>query len=282
MLIDFFDPRVYSGDDVERILGFTPIGQIFDNREVAMQVFDECTLRMAAAVDQAARTTGVRTVVLTSVHPGAGATSIVDNLGSTLAKLGRKTLAIDAAGAKPPVAYLTVSLAKSSQSERGLLRTKPDFEMESSHVVTESLTPKLAPITSFMDQAFKDVINEYDIVLIDATPLTLSAETEYLARFADVTMLVSEAGRTTKPQLVRCARLLERLQVNGIAAIVNKVSLDRLGKAVREDVRLFEDRVNKENLLWKPTWVGTPAADELDIDRLEQPATAARETSTYA
>ena len=120
VLIDFFDPRIYSGVDIERILGFTPIGIIFDNREVAMQVFDESSLRMAAGIDQAARTAGVRTIVVTSVHPGAGTTSIVENLGSTLAKLGRKTLAIDASGAKPPVAYVTVSLTRSAASERGL------------------------------------------------------------------------------------------------------------------------------------------------------------------
>ena len=276
VLIDFFDPRIYSGVDIERILGFTPIGIIFDNREVALQVFDESSLRMAAGIDQAARTAGVRTIVVTSVHPGAGTTSIVENLGSTLAKLGRKTLAIDASGAKPPVAYVTVSLARSAAGERGLHRT-PDIELQSAHVITEPFTPKLTPLTSFMDQAFREVTNEYDIVLIDATPIMISAETEYLARFADVTILVSEAGRTTKPQLVRCARLLERLQVQGIAAIINKVSLHRTDKAAQEDVRLFEARVNKENLAWKPNWIGTPDPNE-SLDH-EQPAIARQHSS---
>lgn len=282
VLIDFMDPRVYSGTDIERILGFTPIGVIFDNREVAMQVFDEGILRMAAGVDQAVRHAGVQTVVLTGVHPGAGTTAIVANLGSTLAKLGRKTLAIDASGAKPPVAYITVSLAKSAHSERGTQRMRSEIDVQNPPVVTESLTPKLPPMTGFMDQAFKEVTNEYDIVLIDATPITISAETEYLSRLADVTILVSEAGRTTKPQLVRCARLLERLQVNGIAAVINKVSLERAGKEVQEDVGLFEARVSKENLAWKPAWIGVPAENEADRDHREQPATAARETSTYA
>ncbi len=281
VLIDFLDPRIYSGTDIERILGFTPIGLIFDNREVAMQVFDECTLRMAAGVDQAARTARVRTIVLTSVHPGAGTTSIVENLGSTLAKLGRKTLAIDASGVKAPVAYVTVSLALSMQNERGLQRPRPDVDLHSASVIAESLTPKLTPLTGFMDQAFKDVTNEYDIVLIDASPITISAETEYLARFADVTILVSEAGRTTKAQLVRCARLLERLQVDGMAAVINKVSLDRVGPAIREDVTLFEARVNKENLAWKPAWIGASTANEASFAHREQ-ASAAQETSTYA
>jgi polysaccharide biosynthesis transport protein len=281
VLIDFLDPRIYTGTDIERILGFTPIGLIFDNRKVAMQVFDECAFRMAAAVDQAARTAQVRTVVLTSVHPGAGTSSIVENLGSTLAKLGRRTLAIDASGVKHPVAYVTVNVARSSQSDRAFHRTKSDLELHSPHVITESLTPKLTPLTSFMDQAFKDITSEYDIVLIDTTPITISAETEYLARFADVTILISEAGRTTKAQLQRCARLLERLQVEGMAAVINKVPLDRADKATREDVRLFEARANKENLAWKPTWIGPPDSDEESLDHRDGPAVA-RETSSYA
>jgi len=277
--IDFFDPRIYSGVDIERILGFTPIGLIFDSQQVAMQVFDECSLRLAAGIDQAARNAGVRTIVVTSVHPGAGTSSIVENLGSTLAKLGRKTLAIDATGAKPPVAYLTVSLTRSVAPERDYYR-KPDAKLHAGNVVTESLTPTLTPITSFMDQAFKDVTSEYDIVLIDASPIMISAETEFLARLVDVTILVSEAGRTTQPQLVRCARLLERLQVQGMAAILNKVSLSRTDKATQEDVRLFEARMNKENLAWKPTWIGAPSPDE-SLNPQEQPGMA-REHSTVA
>ncbi len=92
VVIDLLDPRIYSPADVEQALGFSPIGSIFDDRDVTLQAYDECSLRLAAGIDQAARNAGVRTVVLTGIHSGAGTTTIVENLGSTLAKLGRKTL----------------------------------------------------------------------------------------------------------------------------------------------------------------------------------------------
>jgi succinoglycan biosynthesis transport protein ExoP len=60
-------------------------------------------------------------------------------------------------------------------------------------------------------ESFQNMSSEYDIVLIDAAPILLSAETEYLARMADVTVLVIEAGKTKKAWLTRAARLLERL-----------------------------------------------------------------------
>jgi succinoglycan biosynthesis transport protein ExoP len=110
VLIDVLDPRVHSGNDIEEILGFSPIGMLFNEKDVTMQVLDECALRLAAGIDQAARTASVHTIVLTSVNAGAGTTSIVESLGSTLAKLGRKTLTIDASGATPPVAYITLNI----------------------------------------------------------------------------------------------------------------------------------------------------------------------------
>jgi len=96
--------------------------------------------------------------------------------------------------------------------------------------------------------------SEYDIVLIDAAPILLSAETEYLARMADVTVLISEAGKTKKAWLTRAARLLERMGVAGAAAVVNKVHPARAEEALKQDLREFELRSDRVNLQewWKP------------------------------
>ena len=155
------------------------------------------------------------------------------------------------------------------------------MDLQPAAVVAQPFTPTLTPLTSFMDQAFQDLTSEYDLVLIDATPLMISAETEYLARFADVTVLVAESGRTKKVELRRATRLLERLNVRGIAAIVNKVGLLRADRAVKKDLQDFEARVNKMNLRWRPIQdepVTAPAAP--GFEDLEQPA--AKENPTYA
>ena len=44
VLIDVLDPRVHSGNDIEEILGFSPIGMLFNDKDVTMQVLDECAL----------------------------------------------------------------------------------------------------------------------------------------------------------------------------------------------------------------------------------------------
>jgi Mrp family chromosome partitioning ATPase/capsular polysaccharide biosynthesis protein len=255
---DLLDPHLYTGDDVEAVMGFSPVGVLLDDREVTQLVYDECTLRLAAGIDHAAHAAGVRTFVVTGVASGAGTTTIVGHLGSTLAKLGRKTLTIDASGNTNPVAYATVNLSDATRRSDFAGEDAPitgtGTELQST-VVTQALNSKITPLaTSFMAKAFQELTNEYDIVLIDAAPLLTSAETEYLARFADVTILVGESARTKKAELKRAARLLERLNVGGVAVIINKVGLLRAEKTLKQDLTEFEARINKMNLRWQPKY----------------------------
>jgi polysaccharide biosynthesis transport protein len=280
VLIDLFDHRIHSAADIEHTLGMPPIGMLFDDQDVTMQVFDECTLRLAAGIDQAARTSGVRTIVLTSVNAGAGTTSIVENLGSTLAKLGRKTLTIDASGMTSPVAYINLNLDQTAhRGVGGFPAVRPDVDIQSTAIIAQPFSHKITPLTNFMDQAFKDLTTDYDVVLIDATPILISAETEYLARFADVTILIAEAENTTRTQLTRATRLLEKLQIPGMAVIVNKMTFRRANRATREDLGAFEARMEKANLRWN-AWNRPPAPAARD--NREEAKTTPEENSTFA
>ncbi len=257
IILDLLDPHIYTGSDVEAVLGFAPIGMLFDDREVPQLVFDECALRLAAGVDHAARLAGARTFVITAVNSGAGTTSIIESLGSMLAKLGRKTLVIDPSGNSEPVAFVTFG----TELQRRPINIKepgipavPSTDMQIAKSNIGSLPVKVAPNKGLVFDSFNSMSAEYDIILIDAAPLLISAETEYLARMSDVTVLVSEAGKTKKAWLTRAARLLERLGVAGAAAVVNKVHPARAEEALKHDMREFELRSDRVNLQewWKP------------------------------
>ena len=258
VLFDLLDPHLYTGGDVEAVMGFSPVGVLLDDREVTQLVYDECALRLAAGIDHAAHAAGVRTFVITGIGSGAGTTTIAGHLGSTLAKLGRKTLTIDASGNTNPVAYATVSLTDTGRRADSHAEMRTELQ---STVVPQPLNSKILPLaSSFMAKAFQELTNEYDIVLIDAAPLLTSAETEYLARFADVTILVGESAKTKKAELKRSARLLERLNVGGVAVIINKVGLLRAEKTLKQDLAEFEARVNKMNLRWQPKYQRSEAS----------------------
>lgn len=257
---DLLDPHVHNGSDVEGVLGFTPLGVLLDDRDITQRVFDECTLRLAAGIDHAVRAGGARTFVVTSVGAGGGTTSIVESMGSTLARLGHKTLTIDASGHSEPVAYVTLgvndSTAESSLGSGFLggdgAQAAPSMKLQQTTPFSRMTPAKAPPIYNFVAKTFQNLTNEYDVVLIDAAPLLISAETEYLSRSADVTILVAEAGKTSKRKLTRAARLLERLDVSGVAAVVNKVRLARAEEDLQHDLRESEARLSEMNLRWRP------------------------------
>jgi L-lactate utilization protein LutC len=287
VVLDFLDPHIYTASDVEGVLGFAPIGMLFDDREVTQIVFDECALRLAAGVDHAARLAGARTFVITGVNTGAGTTSIIENLGSMLAKLGRKTIVIDPAGNNEPVAFVTfgTDLQKRPVQFHEGAGSNPGSSTELQRVRPggQSLPARIDPVHGFVFESFQKLTADYDIVLIDAAPILLSAETEYLARMADVTVLVSEAGKTKKAWLTRAARLLERLGVAGAAAIVNKVHPARAEDALKHDLREFELRSDRVNLQdwWKPgSKAGRASAPPSPFSQSKTPAD--EEDAVYA
>ena len=254
VVLDLLDPHIYTATDVEAILGFAPLGMLFDDREVTQVVFDECALRLAAGVDHAARTAGARTFVITAVNSGAGTTSITENLGSMLAKLGRRTLLIDPSGNSEPVAFITLGTEMLKQPVHF---PEPGGTPKSTDLLRTRQAPlpaRISPMNGLVFERFQHLSADYDIVLIDAAPILISAESEYLARMADVTVLVSEAGKTKKAWLTRSARLLERLGISGAAAVVNKVHPSRVEEAMKHDLREFELRSDRVSLQewWKP------------------------------
>jgi hypothetical protein len=85
----------------------------------------------------------------------------------------------------------------------------------------------------------------FDVVLIDANPLPISAITEYLARVADATVIVVKSSITTKQELDRAARLLERLEVAGVAVILNKMSQERADRALKREFRNYEQSLRQ-------------------------------------
>jgi cellulose biosynthesis protein BcsQ len=187
-------------------------------------------------------------------------------------------LTIDASWATPPVAYITLNIDQSAHHGLGgVPAVRSDADVWSTAVLAQPFSAKVTPLTNFMDQAFKDLTTDYDVVLIDTTPILISAETEYLARFADVTILIAEAGATTKAQLIRASRLLEKLQIPGVAAILNKVAFRRASRATREDLSAFEARMDKTNVKWNPGWSKGPTS--AGYDNREQ---TVKENSTYA
>jgi hypothetical protein len=86
-------------------------------------------------------------------------------------------------------------------------------------------------------QMLKAAEQDCDVVLISAPPLLLSSDTELLATEADVTLMIVDAGKSTRKDLERAGRLLERLNGGGVGAILTNVRVERAGRSLRSELR---------------------------------------------
>jgi uncharacterized protein involved in exopolysaccharide biosynthesis len=243
--VDLLDNRIYTSLDVERVVGFHPVGVLLDDAEFGPEIASEYYFRLAAGIDHAVRSSGARTFLFTSPAHGSGTSTVVRMLNDKLRSLNLRTLTIIASAFEESGA---LSSNGSSRSELILQRRNKSEEIQAAaltplaaiHDHTGFRMRQDAPAANPVVRALEHAGEQYDVVLIDGNPLPISANTEYLARVADATVLVVKASTTTKSELDRAARLLERLEVGGVAVVLNKISLGRVDRDKKKELRRYE------------------------------------------
>jgi hypothetical protein len=66
-----------------------------------------------------------------------------------------------------------------------------------------------------------------------------SADTERLAAEADITLMIVQAEKDTRPDLLRGARLLERLNVPAVGVILQGVRPECAGSSLRRELNEY-------------------------------------------
>jgi len=243
--MDLLDNRIFTAQDVEQVMGFHPLGVLLDSGEFRRETASEYYLRLAAGIDHAVRSSGARVFLFTSPSHGSGTSTIVRELSEKLRSLDLRTQTIVA------------STSEGMEFTPGNVPWRSQLLLSRENVVDEIQRVALAPVaevhghTEYGTEQEGPTLNSvmqgpqlpnepFDAILIDASPLPISAQTEYLTRVCDVTVLVVKSSTTTKQELDRAARLLERLDVAGVAVVLNKISLDRADRPLKKELRTYE------------------------------------------
>lgn len=228
LLAHNFDPRIYTAADVERILGYAPMGQLPDFQQVSANVAEDHLLRLAAALEHAWQQGAIKNCILTSCTPGAGTSLIAARIKDLFEELGRPTLLVRASSAQ--TAASSSGLGGESTSP-GLMTTR---QVNRSMTMLQKLTEDAEPAHPGQEAP--------RLVLTDTAPLLISAETEYLARYADATILIVESGVTTGEQLHKAVETLQRLHASAIGIVLNRVRLQHADRLFSQTVHLLEKK----------------------------------------
>jgi tyrosine-protein kinase Etk/Wzc len=192
-------------------------------------------------------------VMVTSCRPEEGKTSIISNLGVTMAQMGYKALVIDADtrranvhkifGLKDKENGLTDILTGKINPDEAI-RTATDLMLGVACGIDEivdkpwlnnlnlitagSVFPN--PITLFNSSKMDEVMNyfrdKYDLVLVDASPILAVSEPSILVPKVDGILLVYKAGATSRIALRRAKLQIESTKGRGSLSgiILNNVT----------------------------------------------------------
>ena len=185
---------------------------------------------------------GGHVILLTSTMPNEGKTLVSANLAATFAQAGRRVLLIDADLRKTS---LTRDLGgKGRKGLTNILLNHVQNPAEVIHTLTE-VTPDAGvehagtadvlyagsgvpnPITLLTTARFGELLRElagqYDAVIVDAPPQGIMADTDIIARHADITLYLIRAGQVVRKYFTQVQKLADSGKLPNVAYVLNAV-----------------------------------------------------------
>ncbi|MEO8659363.1 MAG: hypothetical protein ABI693_12890 [Bryobacteraceae bacterium] len=251
--LDVADARVHGPQDLQQALGYPPMGMVLEEADAMREFAEEHVFRLSAAIEHASRTSEAKTFVATAVQSGSGTTSVVNLIGQELARSGLKTVVIEANGLQGamesmdmPTGHGLTDVLLDRSTLLSVLKNGDPYRPARIGIGEQKLLTRVPRLTR-IKRTIAELEREYDIILIDAPPLLISADAEYLARSCDATLIVVDSGRTLRRDLVRVAKILERINAPAVGTILNRVKVSDGGADLGRDYKAYKERLQRAN-----------------------------------
>ena len=171
-----------------------------------------------------------KVILITSSVPGEGKSTITANLAAATAQLGRHVLLIDGDLRKPSQSHLWGAKSKIGFPE-AMTQRKPlsgavyqpipklDLLLSGNNVSNPLAILDSAAMMGIIARARKT----YDLVLIDAPPLPVTADVLTLSRMADGVLFVSRLGVVENESAELAKETLDSMETNVLGMVINGV-----------------------------------------------------------
>jgi len=225
---EVFVDQFRRAEDIENrlglpLLGVTPHVQSSDlesNDSDTFSALMEAYASIRSTIDYNLPESGA-VLQLTSSRAGEGKSTTAVVLAELFARLGRKTLLIDADLRKPSISKL-LEIDRPAAGLSEVLQGKTSFEdARLDHVhdnlsilaVAQPTSDPVALLSSYkMHEFLEQRRKEYSLILIDSSPVLGLADAPQIAKIVDATIFVVEANSTSFAQ---ASSALKRLQYVG-------------------------------------------------------------------
>jgi non-specific protein-tyrosine kinase len=247
-LIEYLDDTVKSTEEASQATGLPIIGfmaQVKDQGEGIPYVsqeprapFAEAFRALRSNIQFAGVDRGIRTLLVTSVGPEEGKTTVAANLAVVMAQGGKSVVLLDADLRKPRIHRmmgipnrlgLSDIFVRPSAELVGMIRK---WDRENLYIVPSGkLPPNPAELLASerMSQILDNFKGNYDFVIVDSPPVGVVTDPVVLSARMDATLLVIEPKKTKLAGAVQAVEQLNRAGANLIGLVFNNVPLKRTG-----------------------------------------------------
>lgn len=234
--------KVREATDVTKILGTSPLGTVSRSKvlsEGKPVIISQPDSQIAEEIRRIRTNisflnadgdgTSGRLIVITSTSPSEGKTMLSVNIAASLAENGAKVLLLDADLRHPSVA---ARLGIGSQVGLSHVLTKqvslPDaiglYWKKNFHILPAGKRPANAGLllnSKRMSSLVEHLLGQYDFVLIDTAPLSVSTDATVLGRRAKGLIIVSGKKTTAKKALRERKQELDAIRVPILGFVFN-------------------------------------------------------------
>jgi polysaccharide biosynthesis transport protein len=177
--------------------------------------------------------TPIKVIVVSSSLPREGKSTVAANLALVSAELGRRVLLVDGDMRKPsqhriwrqnPDVGLSNVLTNQSNQEEAIIEVEPNL-----YLLTAG-TPPPNPValidSSQMGVLVAEWANNYDMVIIDAPPLTVAADATLLSKKASGIIFVMRPNVVDKDAAMQSQEILEQSEQNVLGIVLNGIPME--------------------------------------------------------
>jgi len=175
----------------------------------------------------------LHSLLVSSASPDEGKSTTLANLGVINAQAGKRVVLLDCDLRRPRLHEL-FGLSNNVGVSTALLEpddTLPlqDTDITNLQVMTSGpLPPNPADLLASkrMDALLEQLVEQADMVLLDAPPVTAVTDAALLATKVDGVLLVVRAGNTKRENAERAKSLLEKVNANVVGAVLTNAAVD--------------------------------------------------------
>ena len=209
-----------SGGTAERAVERAPTGLLAESyRQIRTAVLSKMDRR------------GYKTLVCVAAQPDSGTSTVVQNLGMSLALNGRSVLIVDANFRRPGQHKLLgvdndrglVDVLKESAELADVIVNHPDASLSVLPTGRSGDAPPELLEGAVFRGALGQLETQYDLILIDAPPALLTSDSQLLSKHVDAIAVVIKAGNDKRGMLNRVLGQLDGQRADILGIILSGV-----------------------------------------------------------